>query len=405
MEATQERRLLAGWAVAMLVFWLTTCVESLSWNQLSAFTPLYLREMGVQAAGVPGWTAAMASLSWVIGIPLAPFWGVLADRYSRKAIIVRSALVEAIIFTGWALSTGPWMALVFRCLSGFVLGNTGVMLAVQASITPRQRLGLAVGVVGAGSPAGRAIGPILGAGLIHLFDVRGMLLFDAAASLAIAVLLAVLVVEPERVRRVESRVLAQLKEAVGEIVGHPLIWRLFVAVTFAMIGYWVVGPLLPLHIARIGGYSTQAAAATAIGSVLSAMAVSQAVSSPLWGRLVDKFGHVPVLAFTSVGAALAMLTAGLVGSLWAFAVALVAYGACAPAVSTAMMALLASTVSPERRGAVLGQVFFPFYVGGLVGPPIGALLLGGGPIVLFGAAALFSLLPLVMLQGYRRAMA
>jgi len=71
-------------------------------------------------------------------------------------VIVRSAALEAVIFAGWALSTGRWTALVFRCLSGFILGNTGVMLAVQASTTPKQRLALAVGIVGAGSPAGQS---------------------------------------------------------------------------------------------------------------------------------------------------------------------------------------------------------------------------------------------------------
>src|SRR5437899_2788804 len=144
----------------------------MSWNQLTAYTPLYLRELHVPAAQVPGWIAAISSLGWVLALPLAPFWGVLADRYSRKLIIVRSAAIEAVIFAGWALSTTPWMALAFRCLNGFILGNTGVMLAMQASTTPRQRLALAVGIVGAGSPAGRAVGPILGALLVHLVGGR-----------------------------------------------------------------------------------------------------------------------------------------------------------------------------------------------------------------------------------------
>src|ERR1700724_3690624 len=107
-----------------------------------------------------GRMAAMSSLGWILALPLAPFWGVLADRYSRKLIIVRSAAIEAIVFAGWALATTPAIALVFRSLNGFVLGNTGVMLAVQASTTPRQRLALAGGNVGAGVPAGPGLRPL-----------------------------------------------------------------------------------------------------------------------------------------------------------------------------------------------------------------------------------------------------
>src|SRR5216684_3033890 len=200
MQSTSRVSSAAGWVVIAVLFAATTCVESMSWNQLSAYTPLYLRELHVPAAQVPGWIAAMSSLGWILALPLAPFWGVFADRYSRKLVIVRSAALEAVIFAGWALSTGPWTALLFRCLSGFILGNTGVMLAVQASTTPKQRLALAVGIVAAGSPAGRAVGPILGAFLVHQVDIRGMLLFDAALSALMAVLLTVVMREGDHGR-------------------------------------------------------------------------------------------------------------------------------------------------------------------------------------------------------------
>jgi len=121
----------------------------MSWNQLTAYMPFYLRELHVAPDQVPRWIAAISSVGWILALPLAPFWGVLADRYSRKLIIVRSAVLEAVVFAGWAFSTSPWMALVFSSLNGFILGNTGVMLAVQASTTPRQRLALAIGIVGA----------------------------------------------------------------------------------------------------------------------------------------------------------------------------------------------------------------------------------------------------------------
>src|SRR5712691_12217393 len=159
MQVTSRASSASGWAVVAVLFAATTCVESMSWNQLSAYTPLYLRELQVPAAQVPGWIAAMSSLGWILALPLAPFWGVFADRYSRKLVIVRRAAIEALVFAGWALATSPVVALVFRSLNGFILGNTGVMLAVQASTTPKQRLALAIGIVGAGSPAGRALGP------------------------------------------------------------------------------------------------------------------------------------------------------------------------------------------------------------------------------------------------------
>src|SRR6202158_3100586 len=242
MQTTSRASSAAGWAAIAVLFAATTCVESMSWNQLSAYTPLYLRELHVPAAQVPGWIAAMSSLGWILALPLAPFGGVFSDRYIRKLVIVRSAAIEALIFGGWALSTSPWMVLAFRSLNGFVLGNTGVMLAVQASTTPRQRLALAVGIVGAGSPAGRAVGPILGAFLVHFVDVRGMLLVDSALSVLMAALLMIVMRDTDHVRPVDLRVLSLLRGALDEIVSKPLVWRLFLATAITQVGLWTILP-------------------------------------------------------------------------------------------------------------------------------------------------------------------
>jgi|HubBroStandDraft_6_1064221.scaffolds.fasta_scaffold376939_1 DHA1 family multidrug resistance protein-like MFS transporter len=393
MQTTSRASSATGWAVVAVLFAATTCVESMSWTQLSAYTPLYLRELHVPAAQVPGWIAAMSSLGWILALPLAPFWGVFADRYSRKLVIVRSAAIEALIFGGWALSTSPWMVLVFRSLNGFVLGNTGVMLAVQASTTPRQRLALAVGIVGAGSPAGRAVGPILGALLVHLVDVRGMLLFDAALSASMAVLLTVVLRETEHVRPEDLRVASLLRGALAEITSKPLVWRLFLATAITQIGLWTYLPYAPIYIARLSPGDT----VTAVGIVLSAVGLGTAIASPLWGIAMPRFGHVTVLNVTSVGSALALATVGLSHNLIPFAAALVVNGVFSAAILTASMAVMAATVSAERRGAVLGQILFPFYFGGVAGPLIGAFAFGAGQPVVFGIAAVLSLAPLVVL--------
>jgi MFS transporter, DHA1 family, multidrug resistance protein len=399
MQATSRTASVAGWAVIAVLFAATTCVESMSWNQLSAYAPLYLRELHVPAAQVPGWIAAMSSLGWILALPLAPFWGVFADRYSRKLVIVRSAALEAVIFAGWALSTGPWMALLFRSLSGFILGNTGVMLAVQASTTPKQRLALAVGIVGAGSPAGRAVGPILGAYLVHLVDVRGMLLFDAALSVLMAVLLTLVMREDDHARPADLRVFSLLRGALAEIASKPLVWRLFLATAVSQIGLWTILPYAPIYIARLAPGDT----VTAVGVVLSAVGLGQALASPLWGVVMQRFGHVSVLSLTSVGSALALATVGLSHNISLFAAGLFANGVFAAAILTASMAVMAATVSPERRGAVLGQILFPFYVGGVIGPLIGAVAFGAGQPVVFGIAAVLSLAPLIVLLTMPRA--
>jgi MFS family permease len=116
---------------------------------------------------------------------------------------------------------------------------------------------------------------------------------------------------------------------------------------------------------------------------------------------MQRFGHVRVLNLTSIGACVALAAVGLSHTLLVFAIALFVNGICAAAILTASMAVMAATVSPERRGAVLGPILFPFYIGGVIGPLIGAVAFGAGQPVVFGIAAVLSLAPLVVLLTLR----
>jgi MFS family permease len=88
-----------------------------------------------------------------------------------------------------------------------------------------------------------------------------------------------------------------------------------------------------------------------------------------------------------------------------FAAFLVVNSIFAAAILTATMAVMAATATPERRGAVLGQIMFPFYVGGIVGPPIGNLAFHVGQGAVFAVAAVLSLAPLVVMLTLRPAVA
>src|SRR4029450_8006018 len=126
-----------GRGVLVAVFWVTSMVEGLGVSQIFALLPAYLAELGVDQTDRLAFVGLFSALIFVVGLPLVPLWGVWADKYSRKAVIVRSALVEAVVFAGVALSREPWQLALSLLLIGFQLGNTGVMLAGIRDVTPR----------------------------------------------------------------------------------------------------------------------------------------------------------------------------------------------------------------------------------------------------------------------------
>ena len=113
------------WRSLLLVYGIVSTIEALGVAQVFAFLPLRLREVGLPEEQIPTFTGLFSSLIFVFGILLVPFWGVWADKYSRRAVIVRSAVVEAVVFAGVALAQEPWQLAVSLLLVGLQLGNTG----------------------------------------------------------------------------------------------------------------------------------------------------------------------------------------------------------------------------------------------------------------------------------------
>src|SRR6186713_3499498 len=142
-------RPLQDWRILLAVFWVTSMVEGLGVSQIFALLPTYLRQMGVAEQDRLAFIGIFSALIFVVGMPLVPLWGAWADKYSRKVVIIRSALVEAVVFLAVALAREPWQLAVAMLLIGFQLGNTGIMLAGIRDVTPRHRLGTAIALFGA----------------------------------------------------------------------------------------------------------------------------------------------------------------------------------------------------------------------------------------------------------------
>ncbi len=178
------------WRVLVAVFWVTSMVEGLGVSQIFALLPAYLTEMGVPEDDRLAFVGLFSALIFVVGMPLVPLWGVWADKYSRKAVIVRSALVEAVVFAGVALSQEPWQLALSMLLIGFQLGNTGVMLAGIRDVTPLRRLGVTIALFGSSGPIGFAVGPILAGVLVDGlgWTLAGVFWFSALLSIATALL-------------------------------------------------------------------------------------------------------------------------------------------------------------------------------------------------------------------------
>jgi MFS family permease len=361
-----------GWRSLLLAYGLTSTIEALGVSQIFAYLPLRLREVGLPEADIPTFTGIFTSLIFVFGILLVPFWGVWADKYSRRAVIVRSAVVEAVVFGAVAAAREPWQVAAALLLTGLQLGNTGVMLAALRDVTPQHRVGTMTALFGATSPIGFAIGPViagfmidgLGLGLTDVFWV------SAALSVAIVAILLALTreVRPEVVP--VGRVLTLARNAVLGVLRDPIVLRLFVIFGVAILANQMYRPFLPILVEQIFGSGTGLASAIAL--VTGTAALVGALVSPLSGPIGDRIGFRPVLAASLLGSAASVALMPLAPAVAWLALLAAIYAAFQAAVQAMMFGLIATETAPERRSATLNLVLLPLYVAGIIGPSLGA---------------------------------
>jgi DHA1 family multidrug resistance protein-like MFS transporter len=377
MSSTDRHR----WPTLVTVFWITSMVEGLGISQVFALLPSQLSTMGVPDSDRLSFIGLFSALLFVLGMPLVPLWGVWADKYSRKAVIVRSALVEAVVFTGMALAREPWHVALSLLLIGFQLGNTGVMLAGIRDATPRPRLGTVIAVFGVSGPVGFAVGPVLAGILIDSlgWSVGGVFALSALLSLATAALVTFgsREVRPEVVP--EGRVLALAFGAIRGVLGDPAVRGIFVIFGTAFLANQMARPFVPVVVEGVVGRGP--GLASAIGLVAGTAALAGALLSPVAGAIGDRIGFRRVLVAALVGGGVAvglMPIAAAGGGIPALAAVAVAFAASTAIVSAMVFGLLATEVPAERRSATLNLVYLPLYAAGIVGPALGGIVVRGG---------------------------
>lgn len=64
------------WRFTAGLFFITVLLETAAFGQLTAFTPLYLRQViQLPEEEIPFWTGMLVATSLAVAVPLAPWWG------------------------------------------------------------------------------------------------------------------------------------------------------------------------------------------------------------------------------------------------------------------------------------------------------------------------------------------
>lgn len=374
------RRVLAIVTVALLL-------EVITFSHVGAFVPLYLEvELQLSPAEVKLWTGLVAGLPLAIALCLAPFWGVWAERYSPKLIIIRAQAFELLVYLGMVLATTLPQFFIAALLLGLTYGNIAVLMAVLAQVTPSQRVGFAISIIQAAVPLGQSLGPLLGSVLIPLVGLRGLFAIDAVLVSVSALILIVGMRDPRRVKR-EETLGAHLKLTFEQAVRLPAMRWTFLTMFLMLVGLTAVQPYIPVF---LGQYYEGDTLARMIGLVLGAAGLTTVVVTPLVGLLGDRHGHDRFALLGLGGLVVVHLLLFIFSGPLALVTLLLLRNVPASSTMSPLNATLALHAPADNRAALISLAPFPRNTGMFLGPVLAAVVATYDLRLLFLlAAALF----------------
>jgi MFS family permease len=237
-------------------------------------------------------------------------------------------------------------------------------------------------VFGASSPIGFAIGPVLGGVIVDRLHWGIPAIFAVSAGLSVGTALLVALgsreVRPEVVPT--GRLLRLAFGAVRGVIADVPTRRIFAIFFVAFLANQMTRTYVPVLVSRVNGPVDEA---SAIGLVTGSAVLIGTFFAPLGGWLGDRVGYRRVLAATLIGSGVAAIGLPFAPTVALLAVVAVVVSALYATVAPMVFALLGTEVPAERRSQTLNLVYLPLYLGGIVGPALGAI------VVSFGIAAPF----------------
>ena len=165
-----------SWKDNLRIAWLGSFLTGACISLVVPFMPIFVEQLGVEPSQVTFYSGLAISVSAISAACVSPLWGILADRYGRKPMMIRAGLAMTITMGGLAFVPNVYWLLALRLLNGVFTGFVPNATALIASQVPKDKSGYALGTLSSGVVAGTLTGPFVGGMIAEVFGIRNVFL-------------------------------------------------------------------------------------------------------------------------------------------------------------------------------------------------------------------------------------
>lgn len=187
------------WRKNLYTAWFTQILSLTGFGFVFPFLPLFIQELGTtDPDDLQLWTGLIASAPALSMGIMAPIWGILADKFGKKLMILRAMLFGAVVSVLLAFAGSTPMVFTLRFVQGLFTGTVSAAAALVATGTPRHKLSYALGFQSSSTFIGISLGPLLGGVAAEVAGYRASFLVGAVV-LSVGFVLALLFIrDPEK---------------------------------------------------------------------------------------------------------------------------------------------------------------------------------------------------------------
>jgi MFS transporter, DHA1 family, multidrug resistance protein len=327
--------------------------SAMGFSIIFPFLPLYVKHLGSTTnLSIETLSGLVFSVQAVTMAIASPIWGVIADRFGRKLMVMRASLGGAVVILLMGFVTSTEQLVALRAVQGLLTGVIAAANALVASVVPRERTGYAMGLLQVGMWSGVSTGPLVGGILSDLVGFRITFVVTSAILLISGVVVWIGVQDPfVRPEGVEQGSLDFLHDWARVLSNSRLAWTLGLRFLVAT-GRATLDPLLPLFVAILAAGSARVGTLT--GLIVGASSAASIATSVYLGRLGDRVGHGRIVLWCAAAAALWFAPQAFVTGVWQLLLLQALTGAGVGGLVPSLSALLARDSRSGDEGCVYG---------------------------------------------------
>ena len=357
----------------LIVIFTTVFIDLVGFGIVIPVLPFYAE--GTAFNATPRTVGLLFASYSIMQLIFSPVLGRLSDKYGRRPVLLISIIGTGIGFLILGLATTVLMLFVGRILDGITGGNISTAQAYIADITTKENRAKGMGLIGAAFGLGFIFGPAIG-GILSQWGIHVPFFF--AASLCFANALLLYFTLPETVTpdhpaknmaggRSWRNVFISLKDP--RLAFVLIIYFLFV------VAFSIMTTSFSLYTMFRFGYDAQHT-----GYLFAYVGlIAVIIQCGLIGRLVKRFGELPLVMFGAFCFAISLFAVPFVGpaagGLGALLIGGGVFSMGNSLATPALTSLASKSVGPEQQGTVLGVTQSTASLARAVGPSLAALLI------------------------------